>query len=173
MSRYSASNWRGILGALLAVTLVAGEEQAYERAKRERILGVGVGVFLLAFFFVAMCALCWAGALLPQERHEQWIFNLVGTLGFLVVACVLFFADEQPQYVSREDVVIGYDDTFIGLIIVALFLLSAAGFALATIICYHVCQPVEVPRLRRSLTGDRTGLFDLHGRCVEMQTAII
>mmetsp|Transcript_18682 Transcript_18682/g.55541 ORF Transcript_18682/g.55541 Transcript_18682/m.55541 type:complete len:174 (+) Transcript_18682:78-599(+) len=172
MSRYSASNWRGILGALLAVTLVAGEEQAYERAKRERILGVGVGVFLLAFFFVAMCALCWAGALLPQERHEQWIFNLVGTLGFLVVACVLFFADEQPQYVSHEKVVGGYDDTFIGLIIVTLFLLCAAGFALAAFVCYHVCQPVEAPRVQQGLAGDRAGLFDAHGRCVKMQPTL-
>lgn len=163
----SARQW--ILGVGLAASLVGGNDQAYENAKRERVLGVGMGVFLLAFFFVAMCALCWAGALLPQERHEQWIFNLVGTLGFLVVACVLFFADERPQYVSSEKAVGGYDDTFIGLVIVTLFLLCAAGFALASIVCYHICQPIEAPRVQRGLAGDRAGLFDAHGRCVKMQ----
>lgn len=56
----------------LALEAAAEDEEGYKKAKKERILGVGLGVFLLAFFFISMCGLCWIGVLLPQERNEQW-----------------------------------------------------------------------------------------------------
>ena len=53
--------WAGAV--LLCACRAAAEEQGLRRAGKERVLGVGLGVFLLSFFFIAMCALCWAGAL--------------------------------------------------------------------------------------------------------------
>ena len=117
--------WAGAV--LLCACRAAAEEQGLRRAGKERVLGVGLGVFLLSFFFIAMCALCWAGALLPQERGEQWIFNVVGTLGFGVVACVLFLADERPEYASEERAEREHDDNLIGLIVVAGLLACAAA----------------------------------------------
>ena len=139
------------------VAAVACAEEGYKKAKKERVLGVGLGVFLLAFFFFSMCGLCWIGTLLPEERNEQWIFNLVGTLVFVIVALILFLADERPQYVSREKTVRGFDDNFIGLVIVSLFMLAVTGFALGAVLCYHVCAPIEAPVLKRTLHGHRTG----------------
>ena len=66
----AAPRWVYIAAVALATALA--EEAGYKKAKKERILGVGLGVFLLAFFFLSMCGLCWVGTLLPQERNEQW-----------------------------------------------------------------------------------------------------
>ena len=104
-----------------------------------------------------------------KERNEQWIFNLVGTLVFVIVALILFLADERPQYVSREKTVRGFDDNFIGLVIVSLFMLAVTGFALGAVLCYHVCAPIEAPVLKRALHGHRAGTFETSGRCVQMQ----
>ena len=163
---------RWALVAIVAAVYVSGaaaEEEGYKKAKKERILGVGLGVFLLSFFFFSMCGLCWIGTLLPEERNEQWIFNLTGTVVFVVVALILFLADERPQYVSREKTVRGYDDNFIGLVIVSLFMLAVTGFALAAVLCYHVCAPIEAPVIKKGLMGNRQGLFDTHGRCIQAQ----
>ena len=78
-------------------------------------------------------------------------------------------ADERPQYVSREKTVRGYDDNFIGLVIVSLFMLAVTGFALAAVLCYHVCAPIEAPVIKKGLMGNRQGLFDTHGRCIQAQ----
>lgn len=161
--------WAG--AALLWVGRAAAEEQALKRAPRERILGVGLGVFLLSFFFLASCALCWAGALLPQERGEQWIFNVVGTLAFGVVACVLFLADERPEYAGGAEGGDEYDDNFIGLLVVAGLLACAAVFGLGAVLCYHVCAPIEASLVRKRPASDRQGLFDAAGHCVAARPA--
>ena len=161
--------WAGAV--LLCACRAAAEEQGLRRAGKERVLGVGLGVFLLSFFFIAMCALCWAGALLPQERGEQWIFNVVGTLGFGVVACVLFLADERPEYASEERAEREHDDNLIGLIVVAGLLACAAAFGLGAVLCYHVCAPVEAPLVQKRPAGDRQGLFDASGQCVASRPA--
>ena len=60
---------RWALIAVVAAVYVSGaaaEEEGYKKAKKERILGVGLGVFLLSFFFFSMCGLCWIGTLLPE-----------------------------------------------------------------------------------------------------------
>ena len=161
--------WAGAV--LLCACRAAAEEQGLRRAGKERVLGVGLGVFLLSFFFIAMCALCWAGALLPQERGEQWIFNVVGTLGFGVVACVLFLADERPEYASEERAEREHDDNLIGLIVVAGLLACSAAFGLGAVLCYHVCAPVEAPLVQKRPAGDRQGLFDASGQCVASRPA--
>ena len=184
--RFAVSMWNGFEVAFQRVTTgrhdlktlkayveerAAAEEQGLRRAGKERVLGVGLGVFLLSFFFIAMCALCWAGALLPQERGEQWIFNVVGTLGFGVVACVLFLADERPEYASEERAEREHDDNLIGLIVVAGLLACAAAFGLGAVLCYHVCAPVEAPLVQKRPAGDRQGLFDASGQCVASRPA--
>ena len=48
-------------------------------------------------------------------------------------------------------------------------MLCVTGFALVAVLCYHVCAPIEAPLIKRSLAGDRAGLFDTAGRCVAAQ----
>ena len=141
--------WAGAV--LLCACRAAAEEQGLRRAGKERVLG--------------------AGALLPQERGEQWIFNVVGTLGFGVVACVLFLADERPEYASEERAEREHDDNLIGLIVVAGLLACAAAFGLGAVLCYHVCAPVEAPLVQKRPAGDRQGLFDASGQCVASRPA--
>lgn len=138
----------------------------YRKAPRTRVLGVGLGVFLLVFFFMIGCAICWIGSVVPEDRcPPQTVFNIIGTTVFGLVALILLFADAEPRYESREDKVVKYRENFVGLVLVTVFGVTAASFGVGAVLCYHMCQEIEMPAVA-SYASDRAGVFDSAGRCL-------
>jgi hypothetical protein len=129
----------GLMWSLSYVLAQQDEPSVYiraegtEKAKGQKVLGIGVGVFLIAFFFIVALILCASGLLMPAERNEGWcaaclsqmrgprkgdvalvriatpswrrIFNLVGTLLFFLVSAILLLAEPEPRYSSTENTV--------------------------------------------------------------------
>lgn len=165
------------LAFLILLKCCIGEEDEYpsaeyRKAQRTRVLGVGVGVFLLVFFFMIGCSICWLGSVVPEDRcPPQTVFNVVGTAVFGIVAFILLFADADPRYESKEDKVVKYRENFIGLVLVTVFGVTAASFGVGAVLCYHVCQEIEMPAVA-TYSSDRAGVFDSAGRCLAPLPAI-
>ncbi|KAJ1462477.1 hypothetical protein M885DRAFT_505352 [Pelagophyceae sp. CCMP2097] len=154
--------------------LVYIRPEGTRKAKSQKVLGLGVGVFLVAFFFIVALILCASGLLMPAERNEGWIFNLVGTLLFFLVSAVLLLAEPEPRYSSTEKTVQGYDGNTIGLVVILVMLLIAAGLGGGSVLCYHVCAPIEAASIRTSESDgrSRSGVFDSRGNCIAKQPTL-
>mmetsp|Transcript_22900 Transcript_22900/g.34472 ORF Transcript_22900/g.34472 Transcript_22900/m.34472 type:complete len:136 (+) Transcript_22900:200-607(+) len=96
-------------------------------AEPTRVLGVGIGVFLIAFFFALALLLFVVGAALGKKG----IFFGIGTGIFLLVCAILFGADRGSQYVIVEETVQDYSALFYPRVVFAAILGAGALMAAA------------------------------------------
>lgn len=149
------------LGATHGTRFLAAEDE-YRKAEPTRIFGVGIGVFLVVFFFIVSCGICWIGTLVPENRTlpPKGTFTVVGTAIFGIVALVLLFADPEPQFEAKEDTVVEYRQNFAGLAMTGAYAGLAAVAGLGAVACYHVCLPMHAPLVLPPASSQRVGVFD-------------
>mmetsp|Transcript_25509 Transcript_25509/g.33332 ORF Transcript_25509/g.33332 Transcript_25509/m.33332 type:complete len:135 (+) Transcript_25509:223-627(+) len=84
-------------------------QQEIVEAEPTRVFGVGVGVFLIAFFAALGVLICLIGVALGRRL----IFFLIGSGIFLLVITILFGAEKSTQYVVVEETLQEYNTKFV------------------------------------------------------------
>nr|XP_032820355.1 transmembrane protein 218 [Petromyzon marinus]XP_032820356.1 transmembrane protein 218 [Petromyzon marinus] len=104
-----------------------------------RILGIGVGLFVLVFLWVLSLLLC----VLMSRASRPLRFVSVGVflLVVIITLVLVFFPKQTPSMpVVKEPVIT--DEFFIGRYVLLTFSLLALLVAIALAIVFHVLEPV-------------------------------
>ncbi|XP_078464330.1 transmembrane protein 218 [Lampetra fluviatilis] len=104
-----------------------------------RVLGIGVGLFVLVFLWVLSLLLC----VLMSRASRPLRFVSVGVflLVVIITLVLVFFPKQTPSVPVVKELVIT-DDFFIGRYVLLTFSLLALLVAIALAIVFHVLEPV-------------------------------
>ncbi|CAM9771072.1 unnamed protein product [Laminaria digitata] len=104
-----------------------------------RVMGLGVGVFLIFFFSLLAAVVCLVGATTP--RPGAFACGGAGLLGFVVL--LLLVAEQDSRYVQdKSDQLQEYDQAFYPRLVIVLILLLAALVGLGGVCVAHIGKPV-------------------------------
>ncbi|CAM9859167.1 unnamed protein product [Lampetra planeri] len=103
-----------------------------------RVLGIGVGLFVLVFLWVLSLLLC----VLMSRASRPLRFVSVGVflLVVIITLVLVFFPKQTPSVPVVKELIT--DDFFIGRYVLLTFSLLALLVAIALAIVFHVLEPV-------------------------------
>ncbi|KAK9830027.1 hypothetical protein WJX72_009284 [[Myrmecia] bisecta] len=105
-----------------------------------RVLGVGVGLFVILFFLVVCLVICAVGS-----KTTKPAIAYAGSTGLFVFVVVVLFA--SPRGPDKRPNNGDYDQTIIPMIIILLLMIIGAVAAGLGMIVHHLKTPVYAKRL--------------------------
>ncbi|KAH9504303.1 hypothetical protein Btru_064579 [Bulinus truncatus] len=111
-----------------------------------QVLNVGIGLFLLAFIWVAALAVCIALSRSPTKLAS---FAPISVLIAIVISIILIFIPRESQFPSLEEQSVVYDYSIVYrsslIAVMALFIVIGVVFYFIN----HALHPVQAKPLRK------------------------
>ncbi|CAM9889680.1 unnamed protein product [Pylaiella littoralis] len=105
-----------------------------------RVMGLGVGVFLIFFFSMVAAVICVVGATTP--RPGTFACGGMCLVGFVVI--LLLIAEQDSRYVEdKSDQIQEYDQTFYPRLVAVLVLALAVLVGLGALCVVHIGKPLH------------------------------
>ncbi|CAM9243070.1 unnamed protein product [Scytosiphon promiscuus] len=121
-----------------------------------RVMGLGVGVFLIFFFSMVAVVVCLIGATTP--RPGTFACAGTGLLGFVIL--ILLVAEQDSRYVEdKSDQIQEYDQTFYPRLVAVLVLALAALLGAGGLCVMHVAKPVYATPVYNQRSDLRRPIF--------------
>ncbi|CAN0262524.1 unnamed protein product [Ectocarpus sp. 6 AP-2014] len=121
-----------------------------------RVMGLGVGVFLIFFFSMVAAVVCLVGATTP--RPGTFACGGAGLLGFVMF--ILLVAEQDSRYVEdKSDQIQDYDQTFYPRLITVLFMALAGLLGLGGLCVMHIGKPVHATPVYDQRSDSRRPIF--------------
>ncbi|CAM9800571.1 unnamed protein product [Choristocarpus tenellus] len=124
--------------------------------KDTRVMGLGIGVFLIFFFSIISILICLVGATTPRPG----VFSCGGTAVIGVVLLVLLTAERESRYVEdKSDQLQEYDQSHYPRVIIFAIMVLAVIAGLAGICVAHIGIRIHASPLLHNQKGPRQPLF--------------
>ncbi|CAM9652183.1 unnamed protein product [Sphacelaria rigidula] len=105
-----------------------------------RVMGLGIGVFLVFFFSLVSIVVCLVGATTP--RPGEFACGGAGILGFVLL--ILVIAERESKYVEdTSNQIHEYDQTFYPRLALIFIMIVAALVGLASVCITHIGKPLR------------------------------
>ncbi|CAM9397758.1 unnamed protein product [Hapterophycus canaliculatus] len=121
-----------------------------------RVMGLGVGVFLIFIFSMVAVVACLVGATTP--RPGTFACAGTGLLGFVIL--ILLVAEQDSRYVEdKSDQIQDYDHTFYPRLVAVVILALAALLGLGALCVMHIGKPVYATPVYDQRSDRRQPIF--------------
>ncbi|CAN0000090.1 unnamed protein product [Discosporangium mesarthrocarpum] len=132
------------------------EDASLVAREETRVMGLGVGVFLIFFFSLVSVLICLIGATTP--RPGAFICGGISLVS--LVTLVLLTAQRESRFVEdKSDQLQEYDETFYPRVIILTIIALAALVGLGGLCVSHIAVPIHATPLYDTQKEPRRPLF--------------